>query len=58
MVEEVEPDTLIFLKNEGIEIVVRALREVEELAPGTQVQVTFPEDGLHFFDRETGERIP
>ncbi len=58
VVEEVEPDTLIFLKNEGIEIVVRALREVEELAPGTQVQVTFPEDGLHFFDRETGKRIP
>lgn len=58
VVEQVEPDTLIFLKNGDTEIVVRALREAEELAPGAQVQVRFPEDGLHFFDPETGERIP
>ncbi len=58
VVEQVEPDTLIFLKNGGIEIVVRALREVEDLAPGTRVRVTFPDDALHFFDRETGRRIP
>jgi multiple sugar transport system ATP-binding protein len=58
VVEQVEPDTLIFLKNGGIEIVVRALREVEDLAPGIRVRVTFPEDALHFFDRETGQRIP
>jgi ABC-type sugar transport system ATPase subunit len=58
VVEQVEPDTLVFLKSGDTEIVVRALREVEELAPGAQVQVRFPDDGLHFFDRETGERIP
>ncbi len=58
VVEQVEPDTLVFLRNGDIEIVVRALREVEDLAPGVQIQVRFPEDGLHFFDRATGERIP
>jgi multiple sugar transport system ATP-binding protein len=58
VVEQVEPDTLVFLKNGDTEIVVRALREGEDLTPGTRVRVTFPEDALHFFDRETGQRIP
>jgi len=58
VVEQVEPDTLIFLKSEGIEIVVRALREVEELTPGAKVHVGFSEEALHFFQRLTGERIP
>ena len=58
VVEQVEPDTLIFLKSDGLEIVVRALREVEELTPGSQVHVGFPEEALHFFHRETGERLP
>ncbi len=58
MVEQVEPDTLVFLKGGGIEIVVRALREEEDLTPGTEVQIQFPEDGLHFFDRDSGERLP
>lgn len=58
VVEQVEPDTLVFLKNGEIEIVVRALREAGELAPGARVRVTFSENALHFFDRETGQRIP
>jgi ABC-type sugar transport system ATPase subunit len=58
VVEQVEPDTLIFLKNGGAEIVVRALRGAEELTPGDRVEVTFPEEALHFFDRESGRRIP
>ena len=58
VVEHVEPDTLVFLKGEGIEIVVRALREAEELAPGTKIHVAFPEEALHFFDPETGARLP
>jgi ABC-type sugar transport system ATPase subunit len=58
VVERVEPDTLIFLRDGGVEIVVRALREVEDLTPGDTVQVAFPEDALHFFDRESGQRLP
>lgn len=57
VVERVEPDTLIFLKNGSIEIVVRAFQEVEDLEPGTQVGVTFPDEALHFFDLETGQRV-
>ena len=58
VVERVEPDTLIFLRDGNIEIVVRALREVEDVAPGDTVRVAFPEDALHFFDRESGQRLP
>jgi len=58
VVEQVEPDTLVFLKNGDNEIVVRAFREVAELTPGARVHVTFPEQALHFFDRDTGQRIP
>jgi ABC-type sugar transport system ATPase subunit len=58
VVERVEPDTLIFLKNSGTEVIVRAFREVAELAPGAAVGVAFPAEALHFFDRETGERVP
>ena len=58
VIEQVEPDTLIFLKSDGLEIIVRALREVEELTPGSQVHVGFPEEARHFFHHETGERLP
>jgi ABC-type sugar transport system ATPase subunit len=58
VVEQVEPDTLIFLKSGDIEIVVRAFREVADLAPDARVRVTFPEEALHFFERDTGRRIP
>ena len=58
VIEQVEPDTLIFLKMDGIDIVVRALREDEELAPGTQVDISFPQAALHYFNLKTGERIP
>jgi sn-glycerol 3-phosphate transport system ATP-binding protein len=57
VVEQVEPDTLVFLKNGSSAIVVRAFREVMELAPGACVRVTFPAEVLHFFDAETGERL-
>ena len=58
VVERVEPDTLVFLKMGDIEIVVRTPEEVEHLSPGAPVSVTFPEDALHFFDSQSGERIP
>lgn len=58
VVEQVEPDTLVFLKNDGIKIVVRVLREADALVPGDRVQVKFPVESLHFFDAKTGFRIP
>ena len=58
VVERVEPDTLLFLKIGGIAIIVRTSREVDDLALGARVRVTFPEAALHFFDHETGARFP
>ncbi len=58
VVERVEPDTLVFLKSGEAEIILRAMHEVEDLAPGATARVRFPAEALHFFDPETGARLP
>ena len=39
-------------------VVVRAKAEEAELTPGAQVHLTFPAERLHFFDPESGARLP
>ena len=58
VVETVEPDTLVFLKGEGMSLILRAMYELGGLAPGDRVRVGFPPDALHFFDAASGERLP
>jgi ABC-type sugar transport system ATPase subunit len=58
VVERIEPDTLIFLKSGGVSIIVRALHEDGELVSGATAGVRFPPEALHFFDIESGKRLP
>ncbi len=58
VVEHVEPDTLIFLKNGDVSLVLRALYDVEGIEAGDQVRVRFAPETLRFFDLESGERRP
>ena len=58
VVELVEPDMLLFATLGDLSMVVRAKAEEAELAPGAQVHLAFPAERLHFFDPESGARLP
>ncbi|MHA1154443.1 MAG: ABC transporter ATP-binding protein [Alphaproteobacteria bacterium] len=58
VVELVEPDMLLFATLGDLSVVVRAKAEAAELAPGAQVHLAFPAERLHFFDPESGARLP
>ena len=58
VIEPVEPDTLLFVKHGATALVVRTQREVADLRPGNPLGLKLPATALHFFDAETGERLP
>ncbi len=58
VIEPVEPDTLLFVKRGATGLVVRTQREVAELRPGSPLGLKLPATALHFFDAETGARLP
>ena len=57
VVELVEPDTLVFLRGEGISWVARLMRDGGDLARNTTVHVEIPPQHRHWFDAATGARI-
>lgn len=57
VVELVEPDTLLFLRGEGVSFIARMVRDGGELDPKTTVHVEIPRKHRHWFDASTGTRI-
>jgi len=58
VVELVEPDMLLFATLGDLSLVVRAKAEEAEFTPGAEVHLGFPAERLHFFDPESGARLP
>jgi ABC-type sugar transport system ATPase subunit len=58
VVEPVEPDTLLFVKRGATSLVVRTREEPADLRPGSPLGLKLPAAALHFFDAETGARLP
>jgi ABC-type sugar transport system ATPase subunit len=54
--ELVEPDTLLFVRTDGVALVARGKLDPDRLSKGAAVHLEFPEAQRHFFDAETGER--
>lgn len=57
VVERVEPDTLLFLRAEGVSLVSRLVREGGDFSPKTTVHVEIPKNHRHWFDASTGARV-
>ena len=57
VVELVEPDTLLFLRAEGVSFVARMVRDGGDLNPGSTVHVDIPPKHRHWFNAASGERI-
>jgi ABC-type sugar transport system ATPase subunit len=57
VVEVVEPDTLLFLRGEGVSFVARLVREGGDPDPKSIVYVEFPPRYRHWFDASAGTRI-
>lgn len=57
VVELVEPDTLLFLRGEGVSFVARLVRDGGELTAGTTVYAEIPAKHRHWFDASTGVRV-
>ncbi len=58
VVELVEPDMLLFVTLGELSLVVRVKAEAAELERGAEVYLELPADRFHFFDAETGTRLP
>lgn len=58
VVELVEPDKLLFATLGDLSVVVRVKAEDAQLAPGDRAHLAFPAERLHFFDPESGARLP
>lgn len=58
VIERVEPDTLLFVERGAVSLVARVMKELEGLKPGAEVALGFPSEALHFFDAESGARLP
>jgi ABC-type sugar transport system ATPase subunit len=58
VMEVVEPDTLLTLEQGTVKIVVRVLHRVRSMERGQAVHVVLPRQALHFFDIESGRRLP
>ena len=56
--ELIEPDVLLFVACGEKSLVVRAKAEHSEPERGAEVYLEFPNDRLHFFDADTGARLP
>ncbi len=55
--ELVEPDTLLFLRAEGVSLIARMVRDGSDLNAGSTVHVDIPPKHRHWFDATSGERI-
>lgn len=55
--EVIEPDTLLVVERDGVELVVRSRRRHPDLRVGDPVHLRLPSDALHLFDPETGARL-
>ena len=58
VVEPVEPDTLLFVKQGDVALVARIMRDMGERAPGAPVHLELPPEQRHFFSATTGARLP
>jgi ABC-type sugar transport system ATPase subunit len=58
VMEVVEPDTLLTLEQGGVKLIVRVLHRVRSMERGQAVHVVLPRQALHFFDIESGRRLP
>ena len=58
VVELVEPDTLLFVKQGDVALVARVMRDVGERRAGAPVHLELPPEHLHFFDPVSGKRLP
>jgi ABC-type sugar transport system ATPase subunit len=58
VMEVVEPDTLLTLELDAVKMLVRVLRRVPGMERGQAVHVALPRDALHFFDVNSGRRLP
>ena len=58
VVELVEPDVLLFAALGELSLVVRAKAEEADFARDAEIHLEFPTDRLHFFDTQTGARLP
>jgi ABC-type sugar transport system ATPase subunit len=58
VVELVEPDTLLFVKNGDVALVARIMRDMGERGAGAVVHLELPPRHRHFFSATTGERLP
>lgn len=56
VLELIEPDTLLFLKNGPVSLIVRTMQDVGDIRRGSQVHVEFPDAVRHFFDAADGRR--
>jgi len=58
VMELVEPDTLLFAKKDGVSMVARIMRDVGERKAGSPVHLELPPEHRHYFDLDTGVRLP
>ena len=58
VLELVEPDMLLFTDCGGQPLTVRSKADFPELTSGAELYLELPADRLHFFDAETGLRLP
>ena len=58
VVELIEPDTLLFVRRDGVPLVARSRDDFAELSRGATLHLSFPEAQRHFFDAESGARLP
>ena len=56
VLELIEPDTLLFVKNGSASMVVRVMRDVGDLRRGAEVHLELPDDSRHFFELSDGRR--
>ena len=61
VMELVQPDTLLFAKKrkgDPVSVVVRVVEDCSDLRSRDTIYLKFPPDNIHFFDIETGKRLP
>ncbi len=56
VIELVEPDTLLFVKKGGVNMVVRVMRDMGQIERGATVHLALPHAHRHFFELADGRR--
>jgi len=56
VVELVEPDTLLFLRGDGVSLVARLMRDAADMKANATVYVEIPLQTRHWFDASSGAR--